>query len=131
MFECINSKEIPYGIIMNCKNINTPREWYPNHRKNLDIIRANEAILQKQKWGYLPEQIDDCSIYPCNLLWYWFATNRDNLSSFANINKEDLADKIEFSLSRKREIFSPENILRLSNFLRIKSFFEERLARIT
>ena len=128
MFDCIKSKQIPFAIIMNCRDVNTPTEWYPNHGKNLKIIKANEVILKK--WGYSPEKIDDNLIYPCNLLWYLFAINTNILASDYDYDVEDLWKKIEFALERKEEILSRKNLLRLSNFSRIQSFFQDRLAHI-
>jgi hypothetical protein len=94
----------------------------------ITIIQTNESTLEK--WGYLPEKIDNHLIYPCNLLWYWFATNRDSLSSSFDNNKEDLEDQIRFTLNRKKDSFSTENLIRLSNFNNIQSFFESRLSSL-
>lgn len=129
MFECIKSKSIPYAIIMNCRNINTPMEWYPSHKKNIEIIKTNEAKLEQ--WGYFPDKIDGHLIYPCNLLWYWFAVKHKNFSFLSSDGfEEDLADQIEFSFMLKREVYSKENIIDVSNFVKIKSFFIDRLAYI-
>ena len=126
MFEFIKSKNIPYAVIMNCRNINIAMEWYPTHKKNLDIIKENEAIFKR--WGYAPEKIDgNSSIYPCNLLWYWFATKMNK--SLVDYD-DNLSDQIEFALNRKKESLSKDNIIRLSNVLEIKSFFRHRLAHI-
>jgi hypothetical protein len=101
-------------------------EWYPTHKKNLDIIKENEAIFER--WGCTPEKIDgNSSIYPCNFLWYWFATNMNK--SLVDYD-DDLSDQIEFVLNRKKESLSKDNIIRLSNVLEIKSFFRHRLAHI-
>jgi hypothetical protein len=126
MFEFIKSKNIPYTVIMNCRDINIAMEWYPTHKKNLDIIKENEAIFER--WGCTPEKIDgNSSIYPCNLLWYWFATQMNK--SLVDYD-DDLSDQIEFVLNRKKESLSKDNIIRLSNVLEIKSFFRHRLAHI-
>ena len=126
MFEFIKSKNIPYAVIMNCRDINIAMEWYPTHKKNMDIIKENEAIFER--WGCTPEKIDgNSSIYPCNFLWYWFATNMNK--SLIDYD-DDLSDKIELVLNRKNENLSKNNIIRLSNVLEIKSFFRHRLAHI-
>ncbi len=133
MFECIKSKSIPYVIFMNCINNNTITEWIPNAPKNLKIIQENEAILAK--YGYLPDKINQHIVYPCNLLWYWFAISRNKYYSLSFCNneeyEEDLADKIEWALRKQKETLSTENLIRLSNFAPIKFFFENYLALIT
>lgn len=130
MFECINSKQIPYAVIMNCRNNNIPMEWYPNLQKNLEIIKTNEATLEK--WGHFPEKIGGRLVYPCNLLWYWLALNINKyLNSDSDNEEDDVLDKIESTLKRKKEDFSKENLIKLSNFSTIESFFQDRLACIT
>lgn len=129
MFECIKAKSIPFAVIMNCRENSSPSEWYPSHRKNVEIIQTNEAILEK--WGCFPEKIDGCLIYPCNFLWYWMAINQNKYYFTYLDDLEEIKGKIEFALSRKKESFSVENLIRFSSFARIKSFFKDRLAYIT
>lgn len=126
IFECVASKQIPFSVIMNCKHNTATTEWYPSHRRNLEIIQANASILQT--WGYVPEAIADHLIYPCNLLWYWLATRGDQPQSKEADTEKDLLALTEFALARNQEAFSNENMIEISNFSAIEDFLCNRLA---
>ena len=129
MFELIVKTRIGYAVIMNCRDSNSTKRWFPNHKKNLEIIKENEATLTT--YGYQPDLIDNQNlIYPCNLLWYWFAVNEYHKLTDESSSNEEIVENIEYLFDKKGIALSKDNLVRESNFLQVKEFFEERLTRI-
>lgn len=129
MFKSIAEKNIPYAVIMNCRDCNPKTRWFPSHQKNQQILQENEAIIRER--GYQPETINnDSLIYPCNFLWYWLSTDTYLNTKHLLPNNEYLNEDIEWVFAKKQITLSKENLRKESHFLPIKSFFENRLAHI-
>jgi len=121
LLKLIAKHKIPFAVIMNCRD-NGGHSWNPTTENNNDIIKSCEAIIQNN--GFAPNFFDNtCMIIPCNLIWFWYATEHI-FEEESEMYENMIYDVKRFVKKKLKKELSASQLAQDSNFLPIRNFFQ-------
>lgn len=97
MLHKIQSRGIPYIVIMNCLKMGGQSTWDPTSDFNHNIAESNAARLATE--SLMPIVVDGQTITPVNIVWHWYASGL--YKKDASPVNEDLLDMINLYIEKK------------------------------
>lgn len=122
ILDFVAKRRIPFSIIVNCRD-HGGAMWDPDSTSNTTILSHIEAKIKTV--GSIPVKIGEKNVWPCNLLWFWRASEHLYSEPEEEIMRVDSGIRSYFSNIEEGVVPSASNLLKRSNFLTIRDFFQK------
>ena len=121
ILDIVAEKRIPFSVIVNCRDQGGAM-WEPSSQSNNKILTHIEAKIKSL--GHSPLKIGGRNVWPCNLLWLWRASEHLYSEPEDEIKRVDDGIRSYFTNIEEGVVPSASALIKRSNFLPIRDFFQ-------
>jgi hypothetical protein len=122
ILELVAKKKIPFSVIVNCRDQGGAM-WDPCSQSNDKIITHIESKIKAI--GHYPVKIGDRDAWPCNLLWFWRASEHLYSEPDDEIVRVDSGIRSYFSNIEEGVVPSASVLIKRSSFIPVRDFFQK------
>ena len=121
LLEEIAKLKLPFLLVVNCFDIGGAM-WDPLSDTNIKFLNHIDSKIQSL--GHAPRMLEGKRVWPCNLIWFWRASERLYSESEKEVKRLDSGLKSYFSNIEDGIIPASKELARRSNFLPLRNFLK-------